>query len=186
MVCGSRPARRHAADIDNPPALLLHHHPHRLAPAQEWAGEHDIDRALPLGQGQIDGRDVVREASIVDENVDTAIPRHGLLEKPYHLLLDRHVRRAGQRSAALLPDRSGDGFELIGRASGQNRLDPGFGKDARDRGADTGTRAGDDGDTLRHILCPHFTPRCPRAHAQLGPPQYDMRGSYPGSTHGSV
>jgi branched-chain amino acid transport system substrate-binding protein len=77
---------------------------------------------------------------------------HPAASKPDDLRLLGDIRGAGERSAALAVDIRGDGFELVGGARRENRLNSGFGKFARDRSADAGTCAGDNGNALGHIL----------------------------------
>ena len=65
------PHRPHGRDVDDAPALALHHGPRRRLRAERRAAEIDVEHSVPIARLDIQERPVLpRDAGIVDEHVD--------------------------------------------------------------------------------------------------------------------
>src|SRR5271166_4834438 len=87
---------------------------HRLAGAQELAGQVHVDHLLPLGEAHLVQGRVLLDASVVDQDVDGAELLARPVEHGLNVDLAAHVRAVDRRLRAAAPDLLGDGLGVLG------------------------------------------------------------------------
>ena len=153
----SLPGRHHVLGRDEDERAaepLGREQPHRLAGDDEVAGRVHRERALPVGELQANHRSGVRDSRVRDENVETAVREHGLLERGPHRGLPRHVHLEAER-----PSRADGRDDLVRRPPGRRAVEIAHdhvsalgGELARHRAPDARPAAGHERDPACQLL----------------------------------
>src|SRR5882762_3387873 len=133
-------------DVDDHAAgLLLHHLLAGPLAAQEHAVEVDADHGVPAVDRDVLGLGAERGARVVDHHVEPPPLRHRALDHALDLVLLPDVHGHRERAPAEVGDLLGHGLEVLELAAAQGDVGAGARELDRDRLADAGTAAGDDG-----------------------------------------
>src|SRR5262249_24696845 len=137
---------RDRRDVDDHPARLLRHH--LLAgplTAKEHAVEVDADHGVLAGDRDVLGLGAERSTGVVDHDVEPAPLGHRALDDAFDLVLLPNVDGNGKRAAAEVGDLLRDGLEMLELARAQRDVRTRARELDRNRLADAGAAARDDG-----------------------------------------
>src|SRR5438552_4154285 len=136
----------HRGDVDDHAAgLLLHHLLAGPLAAQEHAVEVDADHGVPAVDRDVLGLGAEGGAGVVDHHVEPPPLRHRALDHALDLVLLPDVHGHGERAPAEVGDLLGHRLEVLELAAAQGDVGAGARELDRDRLADAGAAAGDDG-----------------------------------------
>src|SRR6267378_5684536 len=130
---------------DHAAGLLLHHLLAGPLAAEEHAVEVDADHGVPAVDRDVLGLGAERGAGVVDHDVEPAPLRDGALDDPLHLVLLPDVHRHREGAPVEVGDLLGHGLEVLELAAAHGDVGAGARELDRDRLADAGAAAGDDG-----------------------------------------
>ena len=139
-------------DVDDRAAVALR--PHLRCgglDAEERAADVDADDAVELRRRHVLEQEVREDAGVVDEHVEPAEARHGRLDEPVDVVLDRDVALDQRRAATVGDEPAECAFEPVGAAVGEHDGGSRLGQPARAREAESLGCAGDERDLSAQV-----------------------------------